>query len=151
MPLAEEIREIVLTGSFDKATSEAFLTRLNEAPLTRDENPTSHFCAYFAPLNLQTKQVFIGHHKKSGLWLFNGGHIDANENISTTLQREMMEEWGIQFTPDSAPFLITVTTIVSNPAGRPCKTHFDIWYRIPITTEPRFDQDKLATEFYESR
>ena len=151
MPLEQEIRGIVQDGNFDAETSAVFLERLHESQLTRDENSTSHFCAYFAAFNPANKQVFIGHHKKSGLWLFNGGHIDPNENISTTLSREMTEEWGMQFTPEPVPFLITVTTIESNPARRPCKKHFDIWYKIPITGEPPFDQNKLATEFYETR
>lgn len=115
MILEKEIAEIVNTGNFDPVISAAFLERLGEAQLTRDENPVSHFCAYFAAFNPISNQVFIGHHKKSGLWLFNGGHIDPNESISTTLQREMAEEWGLQFTPETSPFLITVTTIESNP------------------------------------
>ena len=151
MSLANEIETIVEKGKFDPKVSAEYIARLTEGRLTRDENPTSHFCAYFAAFNPNTKQVFIGHHKKSGLWLFNGGHIDPNESVATTLTREMSEEWGIQFVPEGFPFIITITEIKSNPAGRPCKRHFDLWYKIPINIEPLFDKEKLETEFYECR
>ena len=151
MALASEIENIVKREDLYPDVSAKFLDRLSEGQLTRDENPTSHFCVYFAPYNPRTKKVFLGHHKKSGLWLFNGGHIDANENILHALTREMDEEWGMRFAPENFPFLLFVTEITSNPAGRPCKRHFDIWYKIPIDVEPAFDAEKLATEFYETR
>ena len=61
------------------------------------------------------------HHKKSGLWLFNGGHIDKGENPEQALRRGMGEEWGeiVDLQIIGEPKLLTITTIV-NPVIK-CK------------------------------
>jgi len=55
-----------------------------------------------------------------------GGHIDANESLLTTLNREIKEELGVSdfYTVRPKPFLLTITNIVTDV--RPCKKHFDI-------------------------
>jgi 8-oxo-dGTP pyrophosphatase MutT (NUDIX family) len=97
--------------------------------LTRDEGGLSHLCVYFLPYNSKTKQVFIVHHKKSGLWLSPGGHIDKGELLLDALNREIKEELGVTnfFSELPKPFLITVTPI-NNPAQPSCKEHLDIWF-----------------------
>ena len=109
-------------------TQRRFLTHLEEGALTRDENPESHFCAYFLPYNPKNKKVFIVHHKKSGLWLAPGGHIDKGETLLETLNREIHEELGVPdfFKNPPLPFLCTITPI--EHGTRACKTHFDIWF-----------------------
>lgn len=44
----------------------AFLERAQQGAPTRDENPQTHFCVYFAAYDPVAQKVFIGHHKKSG-------------------------------------------------------------------------------------
>ncbi len=136
----------------NESTYRIFLERLKGGNLTRDENSESHFCVYFLPYNwqqgenenlfsfspnepissfaynLQNKKVFIVEHKKSGLWLSPGGHIDKGENLLGALNREIEEELGIKnhFKEAPSPFLLTITPI-NNPV-QPCKTHYDIWY-----------------------
>ena len=126
-----------------------FVARIGKHKLTRDENPTSHFCVYFAGFDAKAKKVFIGHHKKSGLWLFNGGHIDKGETSEQALRREMEEEWGetVDLQIIGEPKLLTITTIV-NPVIK-CKKHFDIWYFVPLS-EISFQPNQLLleTEFY---
>src|SRR3989339_1007678 len=91
----------------------AFLKRLEEGSFTRDENPQSHFCAYFLPYNTENKKVFIIHHKKSNLWISPGGHIDQGEGFLETLDREIEEELGVKnlFKELPSPFLCTITPI----------------------------------------
>lgn len=151
MSLVSEIETIISQNHVDSDISAAYRVRLKEGLLTRDENPRSHVCVYFIPVDVASRQVFIGHHKKSGLWLFNGGHVDpADESLKVAILREMDEEWGFQKTPDDSPFLVTITEITSNPAGRLCQWHFDISYKVPMDkSEVVFDPEKLATEFYE--
>lgn len=152
MKLEEDIRAIISEGNFDEEMSQRFLDRLEEGKLIRDENPTSHFCVFFIPFDPAARKVFFGHHKKSGLWLFNGGHIDANETSNETVEREMMEEWGIRFPFNPKPHLMYVTKIVSNPVGRPCAWHFDVHFHVPMSSSTNpFDPAKLAIEYYESR
>ena len=127
----EEALDQCVTES-DKAEYQA---RLHEGLLARDENIHSHFCAYFVPFNPDTKQLLIGDHKKSGLWLMPGGHIDASESLLTTLNREIKEELGVSdfYTVRPKPFLLTITNIVTDV--RPCKKHFDVWHVMETSGE----------------
>lgn len=139
--------ETIVARFPESSLTKEFKDRLNsDARLTRDENPQSHFCVFFAAFDPVSKKVFIGHHKKSGLWLFNGGHIDMGETPEGALQREMKEEWGLTVALDliGAPQLLTITPI-HNPTRQPCTKHFDIWYFIPLS-EKTFAPDRILLE-----
>jgi len=128
-----------------------FVTRISEdGLLTRDENSYSHFCVYFAGFDPSSKKVFIGHHKKSGLWLFNGGHIDKGESPKESLEREISEEWGVKISLEGIgePKLLTITPI-NNPTKQICTKHFDIWYFV-LLPESEFtpNQALLDVEYF---
>ena len=144
--------DILKTAKADGKMIENYRNRLEKGAINVQDNPISHFCVYFAAYDPINKLVFIGLHKKSGLWLFNGGHIDKNETPKQALKREIKEEWGIDMDVDNlAPKLLTITNIVSNPAKRPCQTHFDIWFFIPQDRN-KFapDNNLLFQEFHEA-
>jgi 8-oxo-dGTP pyrophosphatase MutT (NUDIX family) len=151
--LDKELKELIDTGEFNQEVTAAFTQRIPEGSLTRDENPYTHFCVYFAAFDPSSGNVFVGHHKKSGLWLFNGGHIDRGENLSATLKREIKEEWGVKIPAKNTdkPSLLTITQIPPNQK-QICKTHYDIWYFVPSNEKmANFDEDLLAKEFFETR
>lgn len=147
--LTQEIEDLL-----DKAVSEEvaliFQERLKDEALTRDENAESHFCAYFAACDYKNKQLFIGHHIKSGLWLFNGGHIDKDETLFETVSREIEEEWGLDANnlEVSSPALLTIAEI-DNPTKQKCKLHLDVWHFIDVDRN-NFNPDplKIAEEFH---
>jgi len=127
MDLHEEIRS-ALDKCPDQETKTQYETRLEKGSLARDEDIHSHFCAYFVPYNPANKTILVGDHKKSGLWLMPGGHIDANESLLETVNREIEEELGVAnfFSERPEPFLLSITDIKHDV--RPCKKHFDIWH-----------------------
>ncbi len=127
MTLTEEITQIV-AGYTNTVISIAYQNRIGAGALTREENPHSHFCAYFVPFNKAAGTVLIGSHKKSGLWLMPGGHVEPNEPLINTLNREIEEELGVKDFYKAMPhaFLLTITHIVSDV--RPCQEHFDMWF-----------------------
>jgi 8-oxo-dGTP pyrophosphatase MutT (NUDIX family) len=140
--------QITIEGPASSEINRQFVERLSQGDFTRDENPTSHFCVYFLPYNPKAKTVFITHHKKSGLWISPGGHIDQGENLLEALVREVREELGFVYAPptDFKPFLRTIT-LIDNPKV-PCKIHFDTWCGIE-TDGSNFNVD--PSEFFDTR
>lgn len=147
MNLKQEIESVL-----DKCSSievrDEYTARLKEEHLVRDRDLHSHFCAYFVPYNPTDKTILVGDHKKSGLWLMPGGHIDEGETLLETINREIEEELGVRhfFAEKPEPFLLSITNIEHDI--RPCKKHFDIWHLVE-TDGAEFDID--YTEYNEVR
>lgn len=111
--LYKEIRVLINPSICSQKVADYWFERLEKGELTRDDDNPSHFCCYFLPYNLDTKQLFIVHHKKSNLWISPGGHIDQGETLMQTLNREIEEELGIKdkIKNELKPFLLTITPI----------------------------------------
>lgn len=52
-----------------------------------------HFTS--SALIIENKRVLLVYHKKLGVWLYPGGHIEKNENPDEALIREVKEETGL--------------------------------------------------------
>lgn len=131
----------------------SFLNRAKEGNLTRDENPTSHFCSYMGIFDPLTKEVFMGHHKKADKWLFNGGHIDKGETSLQAALRELHEEVGLQLTKRDiiGPSLINRITIPLSTKFT-CREHYHIWYFVPVQKNHiNTDHPELKKEFYKNQ
>lgn len=146
--LNDQIKAIIHPSICSDDVRSYWLKRLEEGGLTRDEQPVSHFCCYFLPYNPKTKEVFIIHHKKSGLWLAPGGHIDKGESLIQALNREIKEELGLidMAKEEMKPFLLTISPI-NNPVHS-CKEHLDIWYRFQTDG---FEFNINPREFHETK
>ncbi len=110
-----------------------FQKRTKEGKLSLEENPKSHFTTSFVAYDSENKMVFMGLHKRSGLWMFNGGHIKKNELPGDALRREVKEEWGSASFLEKVnePSLLTITPVI-NSGDRECELHYGIWCFIPV-------------------
>lgn len=151
--IAEYLQRVITPQICDSEIAGKFIQRVKEDKPTRDENKETHFCVYFAAFDPKLGEIFLGQHIKSGLWLFNGGHIDKGESPVQALGREIGEEWGIPIDPETLdnPALLTITP-VNNPTKQPCKFHYDIWYLVKLNKrEFTPNQTKLDKEFYQTK
>ena len=140
---------IIERSEYKDNTKNLFLQRLQQGGLTRDENSEDHFSVFFLPYDPITKKVLIGSHKKSGLNLPNGGHVDKGEMPPQTLAREFKEELGLdlnEYQVHGRSYL-TITEI-ENPSKQFCKRHYDIWYFVKVDQDNfNFDPELAAIEF----
>ncbi|MFF0490203.1 NUDIX domain-containing protein [Nocardia sp. NPDC004068] len=89
--------------------------------------PSPHLVSYIALVDPESRAIYLGAHRKSGLRLPMGGHVEPGEHPRATALREAEEELGIaaEFTVlgDAPVFLSVSTTVGSDP-------HVDVslWY-----------------------
>ncbi len=94
----------------------------------RADDPPQHLVAYGLLYDAMRQQVLLVDHKKAGLWLPSGGHVEPDEHPHSTVAREVREELDVEaafYTPAALPFFVTVTPTVGNVAR-----HVDVslWY-----------------------
>jgi len=91
--------------------------------------PDPHLVSYFLLTDHQHDIVLLADHRKAGLWLPTGGHVEAGEHPAVTVRREAREELGIEakFSPVTGdrPLFVTVTETAPS-AGR--HTDVSLWY-----------------------
>lgn len=147
MTIAELVEESKNLPHADAKTLQAFIDKLKHPPYTRDEGAKDHFTTYLVPFHKPSKSVFAGHHKKSGMWIPPGGHIDQGEGPLETVVREFKEELSYKITPDMAKlFQITMIDITNRPD---CTRHLEFGFRIDMSEKVDFDYDR--GEFYEAQ
>ena len=114
--LSQELHTIVSQTACTSAVRTQFMERVELRAFTRDEDEVSHSCVYFLPCHPLSRHVYLVHHRKSGLWISPGGHIDRGESLRQTLGREIHE--GLGYVPGDnlpeEPALLTIAAI-DNP------------------------------------
>ncbi len=98
--------------------------------------PPKHLVVYFVPVDSARRCLLLGDHRKSGLWLPPGGHVEDGEDPRQAVTREAREELGIEarFNPRlgrDRPLFLTVT-----PTRGP-QAHLDVslWFVLGVDRE----------------
>jgi 8-oxo-dGTP pyrophosphatase MutT (NUDIX family) len=101
--------------------SGAPLYRLNKA-----NDPPQHLVAYFTLYDVVQQKLLLVDHKKAGLWLPSGGHVEMDEEAQETATRECLEELSVEaIFLSPTPLLLTVTPTVGSVARH---TDISLWY-----------------------
>ncbi|MPY62905.1 NUDIX domain-containing protein [Streptomyces spongiae] len=120
-----------------------------DAPLYRTRKPdvpATHLVSYFVVLDEKRGELLLVAHRKAGLWLPTGGHVEPGEDPWAAVVRECREELGITAVASSItgerPFFLTVT----RTRGQGEHTDVSLWYVLnadadSITT---YDQDEFG-------
>lgn len=114
-----EQEHISFTKNWIESGAEIFRT-------AKPATPDPHLVAYFLLIDSSSNQVLLVDHKKAGLWLPAGGHVEPNEHPRETVRREILEELGIEADFVMAdPLFLTVTKTVGQTSGH---TDISLWY-----------------------
>ena len=105
------------------------------------DGPPKHLVCYFVPVDEAGTSVLLGAHRKAGLWLPPGGHVEDGEDPRQTVLREAEEELGIHATfhplAGESPFFLTVTPTNETNA------HLDVslWFLIAVRRSDELHPD----------
>lgn len=112
---------------------------------TQPVAPAKHLVSYFLLVDPADGAVLLGDHRKSGLWLPSGGHVEPGEHPVETVRRECVEELGVRarFLPavGERPLLLTVTETRAERSDQ--HTDISLWFVLehrrdePLTPDPR--------------
>jgi 8-oxo-dGTP pyrophosphatase MutT (NUDIX family) len=96
----------------------------------KPRTPSPHLVAYFLLHDEADGSVLLVDHRKAGMWLPSGGHVEPGEHPAGTVRREVVEELGVPavFAPrfGERPALLTVTETVGAPEDR--HTDVSLWF-----------------------
>ncbi|WP_222106425.1 NUDIX hydrolase [Catellatospora sichuanensis] len=99
------------------------------------DNPAVHLVSYVAPFDQDSGRLLLAAHRKSGLWLPPGGHVEPGETPWQAAVRETAEELGIVATPwpgcGTTPLFVTVTLT----RGHVPHTDVSLWHVITATPD----------------
>jgi 8-oxo-dGTP diphosphatase len=110
----------------------------------KPRTPSPHLVSYFLLIDHDDGGVLLVDHRKAGLWLPTGGHVEPGEHPADTVRREAREELGIEarFSPvtGEAPLFVTVTETTGGPGQH---TDVSLWFVLarsrkqPLAPDPR--------------
>jgi len=93
------------------------------------DTPRKHLVVYFIPYDAAERCLLLCDHRKSGLWLPPGGHVEDGEDPHQAVIRETREELGIaaEFMDDKPFFLSVTPTTGANP-----HLDVDLWFVLRV-------------------
>ncbi|MGW6731352.1 NUDIX hydrolase [Streptomyces sp. NPDC055013] len=119
------------------------------APVYRTRKPDvpdTHLVSYFVVLDAECGELLLVAHRKAGLWLPPGGHVEPGEDPWAAVERECREELGIPALASDItgehPLFLTVT----RTRGQGEHTDVSLWY--VITADARtltsYDEEEFT-------
>ena len=151
----ESVRE-QLSGYRPANTTEAgFLRRMLElsrleAACQRLHFVPGHFTASAFVLSPDRRDLVLIHHKKLGIWVQPGGHVEpTDDDLLAAARREVFEEVGLaeleafSSTPGSLVFDVDIHAIPARKAD-PAHEHFDVRFAFVAKARELVHSDEVA-------
>lgn len=151
----EAVRELLSGYRAANATEAGFVERMLE--LTRSEGADDrshfapgHFTASAFVLSPDRQELVLIHHKKLGIWVQPGGHVEpVDEDLIGAARREVEEEVGLaELEPLSSPgrsplFDVDIHLIPARKA-EPAHEHFDLRFAFVAQTRELVLSEEVA-------
>ncbi len=108
--------------------------------------PAMHLVSYFVVRDDERRNLLLVAHRKAGLWLPAGGHVEQGEDPWAAVVRECREELSIQAVPSPLtgprPLFLTVTST----RGPGAHTDVSLWYLLTADAEDitAYDQEEFS-------
>ncbi|MGW7243975.1 NUDIX hydrolase [Streptomyces sp. NPDC054804] len=97
--------------------------------------PAMHLVSYFVVLDDARGQLLLVAHRKAGLWLPAGGHVEPGEDPWAAVVRECREELGIEAVASSITGEIPLFLTVTQTRGQGAHTDVSFWYLLDADAE----------------
>ncbi len=148
-PVAElrrQVDRLPLVDDRARRSRSAFLAALDhlDRPFDEHADPT-HVTA--SAIVRSDAGVLLHRHKRLGMWLQPGGHLDPGETPPQAALREVIEETGLHATHTTDPPRIVHVDV--HPGGRG-HTHLDVRYMLrapPVPPRPPTDESQDVAWF----
>lgn len=121
--LGTQVRAVVPADEREAASCQATLERLTWPGDPFDEFGSDHHVTASAFV-LSSRGVILHVHKRLGIWVQPGGHVDPGEDPVAAARRETLEETGLEAEHTDPPTLLHVD-VHAGPRGH---THYDLRY-----------------------
>ncbi|MEU1101764.1 NUDIX hydrolase [Streptomyces tibetensis] len=114
------------------------------APLYRlgkPDVPAMHLVSYFVVLDDRLGQLLLVAHRKSGLWLPAGGHVEPGESPWAAVVRECREELGIEAVASPITGELPLFLTVTQTLGQGAHTDVSLWHLLSADADTITDYD----------
>jgi 8-oxo-dGTP pyrophosphatase MutT (NUDIX family) len=117
--------------------------------LFRAQAPDKHLVSYFVLVDEARRSLLLVHHKKAGLWVPTGGHVEINEGPREAALRELAEELGPRAAAVAS--VASMPLFVTSQLTRGAGAHIDVslWYVVAADVRMWLDPD--PREFFGHR
>ena len=103
--------------------------------------PGRHLVSYCVLVDKQRQEVLLMHHRKAGLWLPSGGHIEPHEDPRDCAERELAEELGLSVAATAV--VADLPLFITSTRTRGSHSHEDtsFWYVVAADREVVLNPD----------
>ena len=150
----ESVRE-QLAGYAGEGEREArFVARMlelcqAEAACERSHFSPGHFTASAFVLSPDRRDIVLIHHKKLGIWVQPGGHVEPSDpDLISAARREVLEEVGLgdlePLQPSGTPLFDVDIHLIPARKQDPAHEHFDVRFAFVAKTRELVLSDEVA-------
>jgi 8-oxo-dGTP pyrophosphatase MutT (NUDIX family) len=113
--------------------------------LRKPDVPAMHLVSYFVVLDGRLGRMLLVAHRKSGLWLPAGGHVEPGESPWAAVVRECREELGIEAVASPITGELPLFLTVTQTLGQGAHTDVALWHllRADADTITTYDHDEF--------